>query len=358
MDVNIHGEQCYSEVFSRKNVKNIGITTTVPVEVLIAAGYVPVDLNNLFIGSSGREHLVDIAERAGFPQNCCTWIKGIYGVCIERGIETVLCVTSGDCSNTIMLMEVLKLKGLDVIPFAYPGRPDIELMQQAIGDLAQRMGTTLSSAEEVRRELKQARRLASKVDELTWRDGVVSGLENHLSQVTASDFGGDYRRYERNMSKLISEARTTEPYPEDLLRLAYIGVPPVFPADFYAFVERNGARVIFNEIQRQFTMPDAGGSLAEQYCNYTYPYSIYGRVDDIVTQLSRRRVDGIIHYVQAFCHRGIGDIIFRNTVDIPVLTLEGNNDFMLNNHLRTRVEAFIDMLKRRAVSVGRLSARC
>jgi len=32
-------------------MKTIGITTTVPIEILMAAGYKPVDLNNLFIGS-------------------------------------------------------------------------------------------------------------------------------------------------------------------------------------------------------------------------------------------------------------------------------------------------------------------
>ena len=30
-------------------MKKIGITTTVPIEVLLAAGYQPVDLNNVFI---------------------------------------------------------------------------------------------------------------------------------------------------------------------------------------------------------------------------------------------------------------------------------------------------------------------
>ena len=93
-------------------------------------------------------------------------------------------------------------------------------------------------------------------------------------------------------------------------------------------------------------MPEPGNSLAEQYCNYTYPYSIYKRLEDITTELKRRRVDGIIHYVQAFCHRGIGDIIFRDTLDRPMLTLEGNDDFSLTHHIKTRLEAFLDMLKR------------
>jgi benzoyl-CoA reductase/2-hydroxyglutaryl-CoA dehydratase subunit BcrC/BadD/HgdB len=338
-------------------MNTIGITTTVPIEVLMAAGYKPVDLNNLFIGSPERERLVSIAERAGFPQNCCTWIKGIYGACMEYGISTVLCVATGDCSNTIMLMEVLKLKGLEVLPFAYPERPDVMLMQNALEGLAQRLRTTLNKAEKVRRDLENARRLALELDELTWKEGRVSGLENHLWLVSTSDFNGDHHEYERSLGKLLDEVRKRKPYPDDMLRLAYIGVPPVFAAGLHSFIEQNGARVVFNEIQRQFAMPEPGGSLAEQYSNYTYPYSIFGRVDDIIPQLRQRRVDGVIHYVQAFCHRGIGDIIFRHAINLPMLTLEGSADFTLNSHVKTRIEAFIDMLKRRTIALNKASAK-
>ena len=137
-----------------------------------------------------------------------------------------------------------------------------------------------------------------------------------------------------------------QPYPADMLRLAYIGVPPVYARDLYHCLENNRARVVFNEVQRQFAMPQPGNSLAEQYSNYTYPYSIYDRLRDITTELKRRRVDGIIHYVQAFCHRGIGDIIFRHALKLPILILEGNDDFLLTQHAKTRVEAFLDMLER------------
>src|SRR4030066_122360 len=143
-------------------MKTIGITTTVPIEVLIAAGYKPGDLNNLFIGSNDREKLVGIAEKSGFPQNCCTWIKGIYGACMEHDIKNVLCVTTGDCSNTIMLMEVLRLRGFDVLPFAYPEKPDVVLVQKALENLAQTLGTTVAKAEKMRKELERARPLALK----------------------------------------------------------------------------------------------------------------------------------------------------------------------------------------------------
>ena len=128
----------------------IGITTTVPIEVLIAAGRKPVDLNNVFVSDPNPERLVNIAERAGFPLNCCAWIKGIYGVAMEQGIQDVLCVTTGDCSNTIMLMEVFRLRGLSVIPFAYPDHPSVPDMQRTLESLAKTVGTTLEEAEKVR----------------------------------------------------------------------------------------------------------------------------------------------------------------------------------------------------------------
>ncbi len=331
-------------------MKTIGITTTVPIEVLLAAGYQPVDLNNVFITDPNPDKLVSIAEKAGFPLNSCSWIKGIYGVAMTRNIDTVLCVTTGDCSNTIMLMEILKLKRPKVLSFAFPDQPDKRQMQVKLENLANILGTNLKQAEAVRTKIESARQAVWKLDELTWLENRVSGNENHLWLVSSSDFNRNVNTYEKDVQNLISKCMNRNPYPDNWLRLGYIGVPPVFAPDFYSYLEKNDAHVVFNEIQRQFSMPLSGKSLAEQYAKYTYPYSIFDRLADIKKQIKRRRLDGIIHYVQAFCHRGIGDIIFRNTLDLPILTLEGNQDFYLNHQMRTRIEAYLDMLRRRQKS--------
>lgn len=327
-------------------MKKIGITTTVPSEVLIAAGYRPIDLNNILVSDSNPQRFLTIAERDGFPLNCCAWIKGIYGVCRGSDIEDVICVTGGDCTNTVMLMEVLKLKGFNTIDFAYPTRPDMNDMQKVLEDFAAAMGTTLEAAESVRARLQSCRELLNKLDELTWRENRVSGWENHLWLVSSSDFNGDHEQYEKELSSLVEECSQRQPYPADELRLGYIGVPPVYARDFFRYPERHRARVVFNEVQRQFSMPDTGKSLAEQYTKYTYPYSVQERLADIKSEIEKRRIDGVIHYTQAFCHRAIGDIIFRDALRMPVLTLEGNDEFSLNNHVKTRIEAFLDMLER------------
>jgi benzoyl-CoA reductase/2-hydroxyglutaryl-CoA dehydratase subunit BcrC/BadD/HgdB len=327
-------------------MKKIGITTTVPVEVLLAAGYQPIDLNNVLVSAPDPTKFVTIAERDGFPLNCCAWIKGIYGVCLDSGINDVLCVTSGDCSNTIMLMEVLRLKGKNALPFAYPERPSEEQMDYVLEKLAATFGTTLAAAEKVRQKLKPARDLALKLDELTWKDNKVSGGENHLWLVSSSDFNGNVTKYKKDLETLLDIVAKRKPYVNQI-RLGYIGVPPVYARELYPYIEKQGARVVFNEVQRQFVMPSDGKNLAEQYTNYTYPYSINERLVDIKTEIKKRRIDGVIHYVQAFCHRGIGDIVMRSAINLPVLTLEGNADFYLSGHVKTRIEAFLDMIERK-----------
>jgi benzoyl-CoA reductase/2-hydroxyglutaryl-CoA dehydratase subunit BcrC/BadD/HgdB len=328
-------------------MKQIGITTTVPTEVLLAAGYQPLDLNNVLVSSTDPTRFITIAERAGFPLNCCAWIKGIYGVCLDSGIEDVLCVTSGDCSNTIMLMEVLKLKGLNAMSFAYPERPDPRQMKDVLEKLSATLGAAPEdAAKAVREKLQPVRDLALKLDELTWRQNTVSGWENHLWLVSASDFNGDYRKYQQDLQDLLEICSARPPYPGSEIRLAYIGVPSVYAKELYPYIEKHGTRVVFNEVQRQFAMPEPGESLAAQYSRYTYPYSIHERIKDIKNEIQKRRIDGVIHYVQAFCHRGIGDIVIRDAIDLPMLTLEGNADFFLNGHVKTRIEAFLDMIQR------------
>lgn len=324
--------------------ETIGITTTVPIEILMAAGYQPADLNNILVTEPLPERLLSIAEQDGFPLNCCSWIKGIYGACQVYHIDNILCVTTGDCSNTNMLAEILQYNGKKVITFAFPQAPDEVLMEHTLLKLCRETGTTLTEAEKIRRQLSEGRKLLQELDYSTWHEDRVSGWDNHLWQVSSSDFNRNYDEFVSGLKSVLAAARTRKPYPNNWLRLAYIGVPSVFAADLYPYLENNDARVVFNEIQRQFAMPQEATSLARQYTGYTYPYSTEERLKDIRHALQQRKIDGVIHYVQAFCHRGIADILFRNQLDVPVLTLEGNDNFFLNEHAKTRIEAFLDML--------------
>lgn len=333
----------------------VAFTTTIPVEVILAAGRRPLDLNNIFISDPRAAELVEKAESAGFPRSCCAWIKGLFSVLRDRhrelGITAFVAVTEGDCSNAKVLKELIEREiGLPATFFSFPQDRSVAALQNEIERLAAFLGTTLADAEKARQALRPVRKALEELDELSWRHpGLVSGTENHRWLVSASDFNGAPVAFEKELRTLLAtkEAKVHEKR-RDLLPLAYLGVPPI--VDLYPFIEEKGAIVIFNEMQREFSMPGEFPGLAEQYAAYTYPYSAAYRFEKALAEIRRRGVRGIIHYVQSFCHRQLEDIILRRMVaeaglKVPVLTLEGDKpQRALDGRTRTRVEAFIEML--------------
>lgn len=332
--------------------RTVGITTTVPVEVILAAGLVPVDLNNLFVTANNPGKLIERAERAGFPGTCCCWTKGIYGAVHERDIHRVVAVTRGDCSNAGALMEVLEHEGVETIGFDYPAERDEAKMRAVLRDFAARLGAAPPEAEETRRRLRSHRSAAELIDRLTFRETRVHGLENHLWLVSSSDFCADPDRYLREAEDFARTARERSPL-RPRLRIGLCGIPPIV-LGLYDYIEEFGGLVVYNETQRQFAMPGAAESLSEQYSRYTYPYGVKGRIEDIRRECERRRVHGLIHYVQSFCHRRIQDRIIRDEIDLPVLTLEADRPGPLSGQLETRIEAFMQMLEAGAANPPKL----
>lgn len=325
-------------------MKKIGLTTTVPIEVIIAAGYTPVDLNNIFITSENYLRYIDIAERDGFPKSLCAWIKGIYGVCLQNNIKEIVGVMGGDCSNTKALIEVLKLRGIKVYPFSFPNSHNLNDVENEIKRFMDIFNVTLEEVETVRKKLNEIRQLGKEIDELTYRENKATGFENHLYQVSLSDFNGDVNSYKDDLEKTIANIKKRKPINKKL-RLGYIGVPPM-TGDIYEFVENFNAHFVYNEVQREFAFPrgDKALNIFQQYYDYTYPYDTEFRIKELRKQIEDRRLDGIIHYTQAFCHRAVEDIVLKDKLDIPILNIEGDKLNILDARTKLRLEAFLDML--------------
>jgi len=325
-------------------MKKIGLTTTVPVEILIAAGYTPIDLNNIFITSKDYMKYIDIAERDGFPRSLCTWIKGIYGVCMQNDIKEIVGVVEGECSNTKALIEVLELRGIKVYPFSFPHSHKLEDVENEINKFMNVFNVTLKEVEIVRKRLNKIRALAKKIDELTYINNKATGFENHLYQVSSSDFNGDIDAFEVDFKKVICDIKNRNPINKKL-RLGYIGVPPM-TCDIYEFVEELNSSFVYNEVQREFAFPryDKARDIYKQYYDYTYPYDTEFRIKELQKQISVRKLDGIIHYTQAFCYRAVADIVLKKKLDIPILNIEGDKLNTLDARTKLRLEAFLDML--------------
>jgi len=322
----------------------VGLTTSVPIEVVYAAGHTPIDLNNLFISHPDPYALVASAEADGFARSLCAWIKGIYAVLAERpDIRLLIAVTQGDCSNTHALVEVLSGRGVEVVRFDYPPDRDPELLKVQIEKLIRFFGTSWAKAHNIRNRLAPIRARLRDLDELTWAKNQITGWENHLWLIQSSDFNGRPDRFASELEAFLDQAARRPALPQKV-RLGLAGIPPIIDG-FYDAVEELGGRVVFNEIQRQFAMLEPSADLVEQYLKYTYPYDVFGRIEDIAGQASRRELDGLIHYTQTFCFRQVQDIVLRQRLDLPILTVEGDRPGRLDARTRMRLEAFVDVLR-------------
>jgi benzoyl-CoA reductase/2-hydroxyglutaryl-CoA dehydratase subunit BcrC/BadD/HgdB len=322
----------------------IGLTTTIPVEVVLAAGLIPVDLNNLFISAPDARQLVARAEAAGLPRTICAWVKGIYASLTDHPeIQAVLVATQGDCSYTQALGEILEQEGREVIHFKFPYPRNRERLQQEIEVLMERLDTNWQAVERIQSRLAPVRKLMRELDRLTWKTGQVTGQENFQFLISSSDFDADLEDYEARLAALVAEA-ARRPSHRGLVRLGMAGIPPIF-SDLWGYLTELGADVVFNEMPRQFSMPYDTADLVEQYWRYTYPYDISGRLEDLAEAVRVRQLDGIIHYTQSFCFRQMFDQALREHLPVPILTIEGDSPTRLDARTRLRLEAFVDVLR-------------
>ncbi len=319
----------------------IGLTSTIPVELVFAAGHTPVDLNNIFITDPAPRAFVRAAESAGFPGAFCSWVKGIYGVIEKEDIRRVIVVVEGDCSNNQKLAELLRQNGVDVFCFGYPHRRTKAALAEELKHLRDWLGASEVEVVHVEEELDRIRQKLGRLDTMSFEDMKISGAENHLWLVSASDFNGNRSMYDRELTAFLKTAERRTALYQDKVRLAYVGVPPIVD-DLYGFIEGKGGIVVFNEVQRQFAMLGPKRDLVAQYLNYTYPYGIEVRIADITAAIVERRIQGVIHYVQSFCSHSIDDIILRQRLKIPILTIECDLPGHIDAKNKTKIEAFLE----------------
>ncbi|HHE38125.1 MAG TPA: 2-hydroxyacyl-CoA dehydratase [Candidatus Cloacimonetes bacterium] len=320
----------------------IGFTSTFPIEVVYAAGQIPVDLNNIFVTGNARKY-IENAEYAGYPRNICSWIKGMYDVVLSSDIKTVIGVVEGDCSNTHSLMATLKDKGIKVVPFSFPFEKNRPELEREIFKLEKVFKVDHSVVIQTKERLDKIRKKLVLLDEITYKENRVTGSENHLWLVNSSDFNGDPDDFEARLDKFLLEVQKRKLIDFDF-RFAFLGVPPII-SNLYDFLLENNVNVVFNEIQRQFSMPFLEESIFDQYLRYTYPYSIFDRIEDIQIELKKRKINAVISYAQSFCHRQIDNILLKKYIDLPILTIEGDQPGELDARTKLRIESFLDMLR-------------
>ncbi|MDR2392111.1 MAG: 2-hydroxyacyl-CoA dehydratase [Planctomycetota bacterium] len=321
----------------------IGITTTVPVEVLFAAGRRPVDLNNIFVASPEAAAMVAFAERAGIPSSVCAWTRGLYGAVHHLGLKEVVGVVSGDCSHTLALCEILESEGVKIHRFVYPPSRRAGDLERELRRFAESLGTTLAAAEAVKPALDAIRSLAGELFRLADGGGVASG-DLFAGLLNTSDFFGDPDKCRRKLEAILVKAKTSPETVRPSVRLVSAGVPAIL-SDLWDVFERLGARFVDHETPRQYALLHGiGRGLTETYLGYTYPYDVFSRIEDVRTMAGVRSAVGLVHYVQSFCHRLMHDRLWRERIHLPILTVEADRPGRVDERTSTRMEAFMERL--------------
>lgn len=321
------------------NDPRVGLTSTVPVEIVLAAGGVPFDLNNRFVGDDDPASLVADAERRGFPVGTCAWIKGLYGAARKHRIRTLVGVVEGDCAETRALLEILAAEGVRIVPFAFPASRRADDLAESMRRLADAFGVDWARAEEEKRRVDAVRALARTLDERAAK-GTVRSDALFAALLDTSDFLGDPDRCAEALRMRLDAPDA----PEARIRLACAGVPTIW-SDGWAVLESRGARVVDHETPRQFArLEGIGRPLVESWLDYTYPYDTASRLADMTSRMAARGVRGLVHYTQSFCHRLITDRLWREGSPVPVLTVEADRPGAVDARTLTRIEAFLEQV--------------
>lgn len=325
-------------------MEKIGFFTTIPVEVLLAAGKTPVDLNNVFINSDDPNRLVNAAELFGFPRNYCSWVKGTFQAVRSAGISKVIVVGEGECTSSFKQAELLSQQGIECVYFSYPHARKKKYLKKQISMLMNAFDVSPRRLRQMLKKVHRVRARLQELDQLSVSRMCITGEENYRWLISSSDFNGDIDIYHQELNDFLEQLKERAPRYTDHIRLGLIGIPPIV-TDLFAVVEGLKGCVLYNEMPRQFSMPEFAAGFVEQYMRFTYPYDISLRLQDIKRNIRSRKLDGIIHYAQSFCPRQLDEIVLKKHIDVPLITIECDRPGPLDERNIIRIEAFLERWK-------------
>lgn len=345
----------------------------VPDEVVLAAGAVPVGL------CAGAQFSVPMAE-AVLPRNTCALIKSSFGFKLGRICPYVqsshLIVGETTCDGKKKMFELLG-EYQPVYVMEVPNKKtqrSRDLWQGEVGafvETVEKLAENPVTADKLADAtvlMNGKRRALQRLYDTRKADPVpISGRDALL--VTQISFYDDVRRFTEQVNALCDEmearvAAVEGVAPKGAPRILISGSPMAIPNwKLHHIVESAGAVVVCEEScigTRAFSdlVPENGGTLEEQlkavadrymqiHCACFTPND--GRLEDIVRLAREYRADGVIHYNLQFCHTYANEAVKVEKAlaeaGIPLLRVETDYGGEDEGQLRTRVDAFLEMIR-------------
>jgi len=345
----------------------------VPEELVWAAGGIQVGL------CAGADYSVPVAE-AVLPRNTCALIKSSFGFKLGRLCPYVqsshLIVGETTCDGKKKMFEILN-QYQPVYVMEVPNKKTERSRQLwhgevlAFKDVIEKLTGNRITAEKLGAaiDLVNGRRLAlQRLYNLRKASPVpISGKDALLA--TQVSFYDDVTRNTQMLNALCDEldkrvAAGQRVAPADAPRILISGSPMAIPNwKLHHIIESAGAVVVCEEsctgtrFFSNLVQPD-GDTLEEQlkaiadryidiHCACFTPDE--ERYDDVVRLAKEYKADGVIHYNLQFCHTYANEAVRMEQrlekEGIPLLRIETDYSDEDTGQLKTRIEAFLEMIK-------------
>jgi benzoyl-CoA reductase/2-hydroxyglutaryl-CoA dehydratase subunit BcrC/BadD/HgdB len=346
----------------------------VPDEIVLAADAIPVGL------CAGTQFSVPIAEEV-LPRNTCALIKSSFGFKLGRICPYVqtshLIVGETTCDGKKKMFEILA----EYHPVYIMEVPNKKTQRSrdlwrgevlAFKEVIEKKTDNKITADKLlksTRLVNDRRRALQRLYNTRKANPVpLSGKDALL--VTQVAFYDDISRCIKQVNALCDEvekrvANGEGVFPAKAPRILISGSPMAIPNwKLHHILETAGAAVVCEESctgTRNFSdlVPEKGGTVEEQlkgiadrymqiHCACFTPNE--ERLDDIVRLAKEYKVDGVVHYNLQFCHTYANEAVKVEKAlakeGIPLLRVETDYSDEDAGQLRTRVDAFLEMIRR------------
>ncbi len=346
----------------------------VPEDLILAAGAIPVGL------CAGTQFSVPDAEEV-LPRNTCALIKSSFGFKVGRTCPYVqasdFVIGETTCDGKKKMYEVLaEYHPTHVMEVPQKKTPlGRQLFLEEIRGLKAKLEAETGVAITAEKLAQATAAIEAKRSALRRLHGIrrarpapVSGLDALL--VTQISFYDDPLRFTEKVNALCEEldgriARGEGVAAENAPRILVSGSPMAIPNwKLHRILEESGAVVVGEESctgTRYFNyiVAENDGSVAgqleaiadrqlETHCACFTPND--ERIEDILTLARGWAVDGVVHYNLQFCHTFANEAVKVERAlaeeDIPLLRVETDYSDEDTGQLKTRVDAFLEMIRR------------
>lgn len=341
----------------------------VPDEVILASKAISVGL------CAGSQFWIEDGEKV-LPRNMCPLIKAFMGAKVGgtcpyfQSCDMVIGETT--CDGKKKAWEILS----DYVPVHVMDLPqmkrnkdysmwmeEIKLFIDEVEKLTGNKVTVESLKEGIDVCNKKRRALKRLYDLRKVTPSPITGLDSLLiSQIAFND---DPKRFTEELNKLCDELdeRVKQGKPEGKKRIMITGTPMAIPNwKLHSIIESlpaevvveetcTGTRYFENEVNPQGdTIEDLITNLADRYLNINCACFTpnEGRIDDILRYVKEYNIDGVVYSNLSFCHTYS---VEYNRVEkalkeagIPMINIETDYSTEDSGQIKTRVEAFIEMI--------------